>query len=89
MRPHNKKTTQGEKKKMPEKKIEEEMMTNPKAEEMCEFEEKHYPKCNECSRQIDDQIFCSLNTMKWRLSNLEKTQNQIIIILKQIRDQKN
>lgn len=70
---------------MPNKKNEEaEMLTNPKAEEMCKFEEKHYPKCTECPRTIDDQIFCSLNTMKWRLSNLEKTQNQIIIILKQM-----
>jgi hypothetical protein len=71
--------------------IEPEMMINPKAEEMCQFEEKNYVKCSLCSKTLDDQIYCRLSTMSWRLSNLEKNTNynnqllqEIINILRRI-----
>jgi len=51
---------------------EEEIMTNPKAEDMCEYEEKNYPKCKECPRTIDDQIYCKLNQINWNLTQIKK-----------------
>lgn len=51
---------------------EEEMMINPKAEDMCKFEGKYYLKCKECPRTLDDQIFCKLNQINIQLSKLNR-----------------
>jgi len=56
-----------------EKIDEAEMLLNPKAEEMCQYEEKNYAKCSSCPRTLDDQVFCALNTTKWRLGQIDKT----------------
>ena len=54
-----------------------EMLINPKAEEMCAFEEKNYLKCKECPRTLEDQNFCALNTIKWRLGQMDKVLQSI------------
>jgi len=56
-----------------EKKEETEMLINPKAEDMCRFEQKHFYKCKECPRTLDDQIFCKLNQHNIQLSKQNRT----------------
>ena len=67
-----------------EKIDEAEMLLNPKAEEMCQYEEKNYPKCSSCPRTLDDQMFCKMNTIGWRLGQLDKAISQINYTLQQI-----
>jgi len=62
---------------------EPEMLINPKAEEMCQYEEKNYPKCSTCPRTLDDQLYCKTNTIAWRLSQIDKSLQELIRIMRE------
>jgi hypothetical protein len=62
---------------------EPEMLINPKAEEMCQYEERNYAKCKDCPRTLDDQAFCKLNTIGWRLGQIDKSIQALIQFLRE------
>lgn len=64
--------------------IEPEMLENPKGVDMCQYEEKVYSKCSTCPKQIEDMTFCKLNTIGWRLGQLDKAIGQMNYTLTQI-----
>jgi len=59
------------------------MLINPKAEEMCAYEERNYAKCSECARTLEDQQFCKLNTIGWRLGQIDKSLQALIQFLRE------
>jgi len=66
---------------------EPEMMMNPRMESMCEYERKQNPEgCKGCDGQADplNPVFCKLNTIGWRLGQLDKAISQINYTLQQI-----
>jgi len=58
-----------------------EMMINPRMTAMCEYEKRMNPEgCKDCDGQADplNPIFCKINTITWRMSNIEKTLTAIL-----------
>jgi len=67
---------------------EPEFIVNPRMQKMCEYERQQNPEgCKDCDG-IDpmDGIFCKLNTMSWRLGQMDKSLQRIGEILVEIRD---
>ena len=65
---------------------EPEMMINPRMESMCEYERKQNPQaCQGCDGQADplNPIFCKLNTIGWRLGQIDKSLQALIQFLRE------
>jgi hypothetical protein len=73
--------------KQKELEAEPEMMINPRMESMCEYERKQNPEgCKDCDGQADplNPIFCKINTISWRLGQMDKTMQAMNYNLQQI-----
>lgn len=75
-----------EKQKIINEEPEPEMMMNPRMESMCEYERRQNPEgCKDCDGQADplNPIFCKLNTIGWRLGQIDKSLQELIRIMRE------
>jgi hypothetical protein len=55
---------------------------NPKGTDQCNFEKRqNAQKCEGCEEDIFDMLLCTNLTMKWRLSEIHKTMQAILLEL--------